>query len=253
MSASPDNMAHPQREPLVAFYTHVRQCSMDLCATLQPEDMAVQSMPDASPAKWHLAHTTWFFEKFVLCRDPAWQLLHPQWHYLFNSYYQSVGPMHARAQRGLLTRPSLAEVMTFRGQVDEGVRELLRQRPDDSELAAVVTLGLHHEQQHQELLLTDIKHLFWLNPLEPAFANTPGRRGNGEVPLRFVSGHDGIVEIGHAGSGFAYDNEQPRHRQLLQPHALANRPVSNAEFRQFIEDGGYRTPTLWMADGWTTV
>lgn len=254
MNALPDNVATPRRrEPLAAFYARVRQCSVDLCATLQPEDMVVQSMPDASPTKWHLAHTTWFFEKFVLCRDAAWQPLHPQWHYLFNSYYQSAGPMHARARRGLLTRPALAEVMAFRRQVDEGVQRRLQQRPDDAELAAVVTLGLHHEQQHQELLLTDIKHLFWLNPLQPAFADTPRQSGGGEVELRFVDGQDGIVGIGHAGPGFAYDNEQPRHRQLLQPHAVANRPVNNAEFRRFIDDGGYRTSALWMSDGWATV
>ncbi len=254
MSARADNLSKfSEQTSLTDFHSRVRQRSVELCATLAPEDTVVQSMPEASPVKWHLAHTTWFFDAFVLARDPGWQPLHPEWRFLFNSYYQSVGPMHSRAQRGLLSRPTFDEILGFRRRVDEHVQSLLQRHPDDAELAALITLGLHHEQQHQELLLTDIKHLFSINPLEPAYAQTPQMPGRVEVPLRFIAGRDGIVEIGHHGAGFAYDNEHPRHRELLHPHAVANRPVNNAEYRRFIDDGGYRTPTLWMSEGWATV
>src|SRR5699024_11196791 len=188
-----------------------------------------------------------------LARDPGWQPPHPEWRYLFNSYYQSVGPMHSRAQRGLLSRPTFDEILGFRRHVDERVQWVLESHPDDAELAALITLGLHHEQQHQELLLTDIKHLFSVNPLEPVYAQTSQMPGRREVPLHFIAGRDGIVETGYHGAGFAYDNEQPRHRELLHPHAVANRPDNNAEYRRFIDDGGYRTPTLWMSEGWATV
>ena len=236
-----------------ARFARVRQHTLDLCATLQPEDTVVQSMPDASPVKWHLAHTTWFFEQFVLARDPRWTPLHTQWNYLFNSYYQSMGPMHARVQRGLLSRPTLREVVEFRHRVNDGVRKLLEDRADDAELSMLVTLGLNHEQQHQELLLTDVKHLFSINPLQPAYAELPQRTGTDAVPLRFLNGNAGIVETGCNGNGFAYDNEMPRHRELLHPHAIANRPVTNAEYCQFIDDNGYRTPALWMSEGWATL
>ncbi len=254
MNARPDSLPTPPvTDDLDAFYVRVRERSEALCATLAPEDTVVQSMPDASPVKWHLAHTTWFFEQFVLSRDAAWMPAHPEWRYLFNSYYQSVGPMHARARRGLLTRPTLREILDFRHRVDTAVRTWLVDHGDDAELVVLVTLGLNHEQQHQELLLTDIKHLFSVNPLEPAYADLPVPPAGADVPLRFIPGDEGPVDIGHAGSGFAYDNESPRHRQWLHPHALANRPVNNAEFRRFIDDGGYRTPTLWMSEGWATV
>lgn len=254
MNARPDSLpTPPATDDLDAFYVRVRERSEALCATLAPEDTVVQSMPDASPVKWHLAHTTWFFEQFVLSRDAAWTPSHPEWRYLFNSYYQSVGPMHARARRGLLTRPTLREILDFRHRVDTAVRAWLADHGDDAELAMRVTLGLNHEQQHQELLLTDIKHLFSVNPLEPAYADLPMPPAGADVPLRFIPGDEGPADIGHAGSGFAYDNESPRHRQWLHPHALANRPVNNAEFRRFIDDGGYRTPTLWMSEGWATV
>jgi ergothioneine biosynthesis protein EgtB len=246
--AAPSRQAAPE-----AGYARVRQRTLDLCRTLQPEDTVVQSMPDASPVKWHLAHTTWFFEHFVLGRDPAYEPFDARWAYLFNSYYQSVGPMHARLQRGLLSRPTLTEVVAYRRRVDDGVRAMLLAHGDDGELASLVALGINHEQQHQELLLTDVKHLFSLNPLQPAFADTPVRQGAATPRLRFIDGAAGIVGIGHDGAGFAYDNEGPRHRELLHPHAIANRPVSNAEYRAFIDDGGYRTPTLWMSEGWATV
>jgi ergothioneine biosynthesis protein EgtB len=238
----------------VERYRQVRRATPALCATLQPEDTVVQSMPDASPAKWHLAHTTWFFEQFLLARQPGCAPLHPEWQYLFNSYYQSVGPMHARAQRGLLSRPTLVEVLDYRARVDERMEALIPRGQGDAEFVALLELGLSHEQQHQELLLTDIKHLFSINPLQPAFrertaAATPG----GPVPLRFLRGREGIAQIGHGGDGFAFDNESPRHRVLLHGHALANRATTNAEYRAFIADGGYRTPTLWLAEGWDVV
>lgn len=236
-----------------ARFQQVRQQTLALCAGLSAEDLQLQSMPDASPGKWHLAHTSWFFEQFVLGRDPAYRPRDPAWHYLFNSYYQSVGPMHARPQRGLLSRPSLDEVRDYRRYIDDAVSELLG-REHDAELPALVELGLQHEQQHQELLLTDIKHAFWCNPLRPAYrAPIPLQAATKSVPLRFVEGGDGIVEIGHRGEGFAFDNETPRHRALLQPHALANRLVTNAEYQAFVREGGYREPGLWLSDGWATL
>jgi ergothioneine biosynthesis protein EgtB len=226
---------------------------MALCAGLSAEDMLLQSMPDASPTKWHLAHTTWFFEQFVLARDPSWQSVDPAWNFLFNSYYQSIGPLHARPHRGLLSRPSLDEVRDYRVRIDDAVEALL-ERDDDPALATLVELGLQHEQQHQELLLTDIKHAFWCNPLKPAYrAPIAVPADAGAAPLRYVEGREGIVEIGHRGEGFAFDNETPRHRELLHPHALANRLVTNAEYLAFVREGGYREPALWLSDGWATV
>ena len=234
-------------------FRQVRAQTLVLCGGLSAEDMLLQSMPDASPTKWHLAHTTWFFEQFVLARDPSWKTVDPAWNYLFNSYYNSIGPMHARPHRGLLSRPSLEEVRDYRRRVDDAVEALLG-RDDDPELAALVELGLQHEQQHQELLLTDIKHAFWCNPIKPAYRAPIASLADAEaVPLRYVDGRDGIVEIGHRGDGFAFDNETPRHRELLHPHALANRLVTNAEYLAFVREGGYREPGLWLSDGWATV
>ena len=255
MSAQP-RLASTNHEPdcSQSAYRRVREATLALCATLAPEDAVVQSMPDASPAKWHLAHTTWFFEQFLLAHfDPGYRRFHEGWDYLFNSYYQTVGPMHARPQRGLLTRPTLEEVVAYRAYVDEAMVALLRRRGDDRDVMERVMLGLNHEQQHQELLLTDILHLFSLNPLQPAYREAPPSPKAEPAPLQFVAGRHGIVEIGHAGEGFAYDNESPRHRALLHPHAIANRCVTNAEFRQFIDDGGYRNPALWLSEGWDTV
>lgn len=237
---------------LAGFYRRVREASVGLIDGLAVEDTVAQSMPDTSPSKWHLAHTTWFFEQFLLGRDSSYRPFNADWLFLFNSYYQSVGPMHARPQRGLLTRPTLAEVLAYRACVDERMASLL-DRSDDVELASLVILGLNHEQQHQELLLTDIKHLFSLNPLQPIYRESPIALSSHATPLSFMAGEEGIVLIGHAGDDFSFDCETPQHRALLQPHALANRPVSNAEFADFIRDGGYRTPTLWMSEGWRTV
>jgi ergothioneine biosynthesis protein EgtB len=242
-----------QAEALMLRFRRIRSRSMALCASLTPEDMMVQSMPDASPAKWHLAHTTWFFERFVLERDPAYRSPHPEWNYLFNSYYQSVGPMHARPRRGLLSRPGVAQIRDYRAKVDEAIGDWLS-REVDATTMGIIELGLEHEQQHQELLLTDIKHAFFINPLLPAYtAPLSLSSATTSVPMSFIAGQEGIVEIGHQGGGFAFDNESPRHRSLLQPHALANRLVTNAEYAAFVHDGGYEEPSLWLSEGWDTI
>jgi ergothioneine biosynthesis protein EgtB len=254
MSAQPRAAGDHRAGNADTNYRRVRDATMALCATLAPEDTVAQSMPDASPSKWHLAHTTWFFEEFLLAHfDSGYRRFRESWDFLFNSYYQTVGPMHARPQRGLLTRPTLREVVDYRAHVDDAMQELLDRRGDDHEVMMRATLGLNHEQQHQELLLTDIQHLFSLNPLQPVFCATPAVAESGPVALRFVAGRHGIVEIGHADGGFAYDNESPRHRELLHPHVIANRCVTNAEFREFIDAGGYRNPALWLSEGWDTV
>jgi ergothioneine biosynthesis protein EgtB len=243
-----------QTEDGVAHYMRVRRQTLALCAGLSSEDLLVQSMPDASPGKWHLAHTTWFFEQFVLGYDPAYRSPNPAWHYLFNSYYESVGPMHARPQRGQLSRPTLEEVRDYRARVDEAVGELIVQGVD-AVLAERIELGLQHEQQHQELLLTDLKHAFWCNPLRPVYRDTNTPAGeNTSSPLRFLPGREGQVDIGHRdGTGFAYDNETPRHRTWLIAHALANRLITNSEYLEFVRDGGYREAGLWLSDGWATL
>jgi len=249
-------MEHPASAAggLAAAYLRVRGRTERLAGPLSPEDACVQSMPDASPAKWHLAHTAWFFEEFVLSAHvPDYAPFHERFAYLFNSYYFTVGQMHARPRRGLLTRPSLAEVMAYRGHVDEAMSRLIADREGDPELGFLVSLGLNHEEQHQELLLTDIKHLLAQNPLAPAYADLARAAGIPAAPMRWVERPGGIVEIGHAGDGFAFDNETPRHRALVEDHALASRPVTNDEFRQFIRDGGYATADLWLSDGWTAV
>jgi ergothioneine biosynthesis protein EgtB len=238
---------------LATRFLGVRRRSAELASRLRPEDTVIQSMPDASPTKWHLAHTTWFFEHFVLGQTQGYVPANPEWHFLFNSYYQSVGPMHARPHRGMITRPDFAEVLDYRCRVDDAVAERLM-RGDDPALAAVVELGCQHEQQHQELLLTDIKHAFAQNPLEPAFAAEAPRALSVAAPaLRYVPFDEGVVEVGHVGNEFHFDNEGPRHRTWRQAGSLANRPVTNAEFLAFVQDGGYRDPLLWLSDGWATV
>ncbi|MEZ5460558.1 ergothioneine biosynthesis protein EgtB [Dokdonella sp.] len=250
--ALPAPVATASGESLRDAYQRVRQASLSLLAGLAPEDTVAQSMPETSPVKWHLAHTTWFFEQFLLSRASDYRLFNAEWMVLFNSYYQSVGPMHARPQRGLLTRPTLSEVLEYRERVDERMLQILV-AGDDAERDALTTLGLNHEQQHQELLLTDIKHLFWLNPLRPVYRERPDIPPVRGLAMQFINGREGIVETGHDGNGFGFDCESPRHRELLHPHALANRPVNNAEYAEFIRAGGYRTPTLWMSEGWNTV
>ena len=240
--------------PLVERYRDVRALTQDLCRTLTPEDMALQSMPDTSPAKWHLAHTSWFFEHFILEPHGAgYKPFHPDYGYLFNSYYYSVGAMHPRPIRGLLSRPLVSDVLRYREHVDNHMAELLGRRADDVALAVLVTLGLNHEQQHQELLLTDVKHLFSLNPLKPSWRELPAPAVVKAAPLKYLPQTGGLVQIGHTGKGFAFDNETPRHETLLPPHAMASRPVTNREYKDFIRDGAYAKPEFWLSDGWSTV
>jgi ergothioneine biosynthesis protein EgtB len=243
---------------LTEQYREVRAATVALCATLTPEDYVVQSMPDASPAKWHLAHTTWFFEEFVLQHASAtaagtpYEFHDSSFRYLFNSYYNAVGPMHTRSSRGLLSRPTVAEVLAYRERVDERMLALLEKGPAE-ESTRVLTLGLNHEQQHQELLLTDIKHLFSCNPLLPAFIQQSAAPSRPVPALSYKGFAGGLHDIGRAGNGFAFDNESPRHKVFLVPFELANRPATNAEYLEFIRDGGYRNAALWLSDGWATV
>jgi len=254
MSSShlPTDTPHTDSETLGDFFRRVRARSLALCAPLTPEDMTVQSMPDASPTKWHLAHVTWFFEQFVLKSQlPDYRPVREDYHYLFNSYYYTAGEMHQRPRRGLLSRPTVAEILDYRQQVDERMEALL-DAPDE-DLDFLIKLGLNHEQQHQELLLTDIKHLLAGNPLHPVYE--PGAAGSGPTAGRqgWHGFPGGIAEIGHRGSGFCYDNETPRHRCWLEDFEIASRPVTTGEYLEFIEAGGYRTPALWLSDGWATV
>ena len=231
-------------------YRAVRDATAALAAPLSPEDCALQSMPDASPVKWHLAHTTWFFETFVLERaEPGFRPHHPAFRFLFNSYYNAVGPQYSRPHRGLLSRPSLDDVLAYRAAVDARVIAWLAAGAPAPELLAVLELGLHHEQQHQELILTDVKHLFGTSPLRPAYRELAPPPRTEVAPLRFVGFEEGLRELGHAGPGFAFDNESPRHRVFVPAFALASRLVTNGEYLAFIEDGGYARPELWLSDG----
>jgi len=238
---------------LASRYRAVRGLTLSLAEPLSDADATVQSMPDASPAKWHMAHTTWFFETFVL-RDhvPGYQLHDPRFPFLFNSYYEAEGKRHARHRRGMITRPTLDEVRAYRAHVDAA---LLAAMPDLPEAALeLVALGCHHEEQHQELFVTDILHLFSENPLEPAlYAPQPKTPVAMPGAIGWIEGRQGIVQVGHDGQGFAFDCEGPRHDALLHPHAIADRTVTNAEWMRFIEDGGYRDPRLWLSDGWAWV
>ena len=232
-----------------------RRLSTALAAPLSDEDQVVQANDDASPAKWHLAHTTWFFEAFVLAPFlEGYSLFDARVEYCFNSYYESVGPRQPRGRRGLLTRPSAEEVRAYRGHVDAALERLCADGDAYAKAAELIELGINHEQQHQELLLTDILSLFASGPLKPAYRQaSPGVLVRDVAPLDWVSFDGGIVEIGHGGEGFAYDNEGPRHEELIRPFKLASRCVSNGEWIEFIKSGGYTTPTLWLADGWAAV
>jgi ergothioneine biosynthesis protein EgtB len=229
-----------------------RSLTLGLAAPLSDADATIQPFPDASPAKWHLAHTTWFFETFVM-RDhvQGYALFDERWPFLFNSYYDGEGPRHARPKRGMISRPSLDEVRTYRAHVDEALEHALPSLPEEA--LELIELGIHHEQQHQELFLTDILATFAENPLEPAYGERPAAACFAVEPLSWHRGRDGVVEIGALDSGFAFDSERPRHATILTPHEMANRRISNGEWRDFIEAGGYRTPTLWLSDGWAWV
>jgi ergothioneine biosynthesis protein EgtB len=247
----PDHAALAQGE-LAARYPLIRKESEGLAAPLSAEDCALQSMPDASPVKWHLAHTTWFFETFVLARFArGYREAHPDFRYLYNSYYNAVGEQFPRPQRGMISRPSLEDVRGYRAHVDEAMAALLAGATLSAEALGLVELGLQHEQQHQELILTDVKHLLSLNPLEPAYRDGAPQAA-APAPLAWRAHAGGEAWIGHDGAGFAFDNELPRHRVWLEPFELASRPATNAEFLAFVEDGGYRRPELWLSEGWAT-
>ena len=244
---------HADPLPLAARFAAVRALSLAITAGLSDADATAQSMADASPAKWHLAHTSWFFETFVL-RDhvPDYALHDPRFPFLFNSYYEAEGRRHARDRRGMVTRPTLDEVRAYRAHVDDALSAALPDLPEAA--CTLVALGCHHEEQHQELLVTDILHLFGENPLEPplwpAARKIPVAM---PAPLGWTACPGGIVEIGHDGDGFAFDCEGPRHRALLSPHAIADRTVTNGEWAAFIDDGGYADARHWLADGWAWV
>jgi len=243
--------------PLAQRLWETRQLSNALAEPLSAEDQVVQPMDDASPTKWHLAHTTWFFETFVLKPHlVGFRSLDERFAYCFNSYYEAAGPRQPRPKRGLLTRPSLDEVLHYRRHVDAGLEALLKSGVPERHprVGELIELGINHEQQHQELLLTDVLSLFASEPLKPAYARAnPGVAVAEVAPMDWVSFDGGILPVGHAGHGFAYDNEGPRHDQLVRPFKLANRCATNSEWIAFIQDGGYSTPTLWLADGWATV
>ncbi len=237
---------------MLADYASVRRRTEALAAPLSVEDQNLQSMPDASPTKWHLAHTTWFFEAVLLAKfDPAYVPFDPAFNYLFNSYYEGLGPRHPRPQRGLLSRPSVDEILEYRLHVDEAMAQLIEAR--GAQIAPLLTLGLHHEQQHQELILTDILHAFSCNPLLPAYTPAKPQAARAPHDAAWIEHAGGVVEIGHDGNGFAFDNEGPRHKVLLHPFRIAARPVSNGDFLRFIADGGYRRPEFWLSDGWAMV
>jgi ergothioneine biosynthesis protein EgtB len=252
-----------RRADTLAAYRRVRALTEALAAPLSPEDQLVQSMPDVSPTKWHRAHTTWFFETFLLSPDLAgYESPNAAYAYLFNSYYEQVGSRHPRSERGLISRPSVSDVGDYRRHVDDAIEQIVTDASDDAfeRVEAIVEVGCHHEQQHQELLLMDIKHVLSCNPLDPAYEvdaepeTSFDERHPRSVPdATFIDFDGGLVDIGHDGDGFAFDNETPRHTVLLTPYRLANRLVTAGEWRAFIDDGGYERAELWLSDGWATV
>jgi ergothioneine biosynthesis protein EgtB len=251
LAGSSLSIGHSPQDDLTAKFRRVRWQTEELCRPLAIEDYGLQSMPDASPPKWHLAHTTWFFETFLLSRfQDGYRPFHPEFNFLFNSYYNAVGPRWARPERGLLSRPTVEEVYAYRRSIDALVSELLKgPKGHCPEISEFCTLGLNHEQQHQELILTDIKHAFSKNPLRPVYYETLARPGV-TPPAAWIDIRGGIVEIGHEGPGFAFDNESPRHRVLLPPYRLSSRLITNAEYQAFMAAGGYERPQFWLSDGW---
>ena len=245
---SPARAANLQRQ-----FRDVRKMTLHLTRLLSAEDQMLQSMPDASPTKWHLAHTTWFFETFILQPNlPDYQLFNPRYRSLFNSYYKRLGEHPNRGSRGLMSRPGLQEIHEYRDYVDHAILGVLDRTPISEDILDLVELGLNHEQQHQELIVTDIKHALWSGPLPPEAAGET-RSGCVAPQLSWIQIEGGIHSVGHAGEGFAFDNESPRHEVLLRPVQIASRAVTNAEYMKFIADGGYSRPELWLSDGWDTV
>ncbi|WNB91224.1 ergothioneine biosynthesis protein EgtB [Bacillus sp. NEB1478] len=238
-------------------FSTIRSLSENLASKLQSEDTIIQAMPDVSPPKWHLAHTTWFFERFILKeKDEAYVPYNPQFDYLFNSYYETIGSYHPRHSRGVLSRPSMEEVYAYRKHVNDAILQLLEHYHDQppQEIHDLIEIGLQHEQQHQELLLTDVKYNFSCNPLLPKFAEANSAKLS---PLKtetsFIDIEGGLVHIGFEGPGFSFDNERPRHKVYLEPYRLASHPVTNGEYIAFIEAGGYEQPEHWLSDGWASV
>ncbi|MDB5328439.1 MAG: hypothetical protein JWM57_4008 [Phycisphaerales bacterium] len=235
-------------------FAAVRRLTTKLCDPLVTEDYVVQSMPDVSPTKWHLAHTSWFFETFILRPHlPGYQEFDAHFSYLFNSYYVTLGDRHCRQNRGQLSRPTVEQVYAYRRHVDKHMQQLLtasEQLP--GAIAPLLDIGLHHEQQHQELMVTDVKHVFWVNPMRPAYKPAPPREGSAITPLAWTSHAEGIRLIGHDGNGFAFDNESPRHKQYVAAFDLSDRLVTNGEFKRFIDDGGYQRAELWLSAGIAT-
>ena len=253
----PHLSAHLDKATLQDRFRAVRELTEVLCQPLANDDYQIQSMPDVSPPKWHLAHTGWFFENFLLIRFlPHYPLFDLRFGYLFNSYYETVGSFHPRPQRGLLSRPTVTEVYRYRSHVDQHVYRLIESASDEEwkTISSLLELGLNHEQQHQELLLTDIKHNFACNPLRPAYqAAAPAGAITAAPPLQWRDYEGGLYRIGHSGEEFTFDNERPRHRVYLENYRLASRPVTNGEYLEFIEAGGYQRPEYWLSDGWRAV
>jgi ergothioneine biosynthesis protein EgtB len=254
MAASPERL-EPQIPELARSYETVRKTTEWLAETLSSEDQMVQSMTDASPTKWHLAHTTWFFETFILAQYArGYRHFDSRFTFLFNSYYKQLQGHPLRSNRGLMSRPNLDEVRAYRDCIDDAMRTLLLAPNLPPEVADLVILGLNHEQQHQELIVTDIKHAFYLNPLQPAYRPDAVRSASSvTAPLQWIEHSGGLVEVGYSGDRFAFDNETPRHPVFLQPFRIASRLATNAEYLDFMHDGGYRRAELWMSDGWDQV
>jgi ergothioneine biosynthesis protein EgtB len=251
-----NSAALAEREEAVARLRDVRRRSEELARPLLPEDMVVQSMPDVSPTKWHLAHTSWFFETFLLAPHlEGYRVFDPAYAHLFNSYYEAVGPRHPRPARGLLSRPGVAEIAAYRAQVSAAMEKLIQGAGASlwPAIAPVIELGLNHEEQHQELILMDIKHVFAQNPLKPVYRARTEPKASRAQALDWIGFKGGLVEIGHGGNGFAFDNESPRHKVWLEPFRLASRLVTNGEYLAFIEEGGYRRAEFWLSDGWAAV
>jgi len=244
-------------ECLLARFRQIRNFTTGLCRNLEPEDCVVQSIPDVSPTKWHLAHTTWFFETFILKKFvPGYRAEIPQYAYLFNSYYNAAGGMHRRDLRGLISRPTVKEAQRYRSSIDSHIDNLLSHADESllDEIEPILVLGIHHEQQHQELLVTDIKHVFAQNPLYPVFRERETDVVSAKTaPMHFLHFEETTAEVGHDGNGFSYDNEGPRHRMLVGAFSLASRPTTNGEYLKFIEADGYTRPEFWLSLGWMTV
>jgi ergothioneine biosynthesis protein EgtB len=254
ISAIPTPDVSSTAEPLEARYRRVRALSLALSRPLAPEDQVVQTMPEVSPTKWHLAHVTWFFERFCLAAHcESYTPVDQRYDYLFNSYYYTAGEMYVRPNRGLLSRPTVAEIYDYRNRVDDAMRRLIEERCGDLDVSFLISLGLNHEQQHQELMLTDIKHVFFTNPLGPAYRELEIPPPGAPSALEFSSFPAATDSIGTSGEEFCFDNETPRHRVLVTDHAIGHRLVTNAEYRDFVANGGYRDPALWLSDGWSII